>query len=137
MIKRSLGSYQVEIDLEATRQWYAQAEEWDCECGHCRNFIRLAKQRMLPEHLLALLDELGIPPEKPTYVCWLYENEEGLLYEYQYRLVGCILSGPEKGGEEIKCFHEPYPYGAPGFPKMNFDLTFFSTVPWVLEEPQN
>lgn len=33
------------------------------------------------------------------------------------------------------CWHEPYPYGAPGFPVPHFDLAFVLTLPWMLEEP--
>ena len=67
--------YTVEVDGPATRAWYAQAEEWSCTCGHCRNFLALAKERRLPEELLEILDGLGIPPEKATYVCELYHDE--------------------------------------------------------------
>ena len=42
----------VEVDEPATRAWYAQAGDWGCECGHCRNFLALAKERRLPEELL-------------------------------------------------------------------------------------
>ena len=27
-----LFGFQVEIDEAATREWYGQADEWDCEC---------------------------------------------------------------------------------------------------------
>ena len=30
---------QVEIDLEATKEWYSRGKEWGCECAHCRNFL--------------------------------------------------------------------------------------------------
>ena len=33
-----------------------------CPCGHCRNFVALARERKLPEELLAILDSLSIPP---------------------------------------------------------------------------
>ena len=67
--------YTVEVDEPATRAWYAQAGDWGCDCGHCRNFLALAKERRLPEELLNILDGLGIPPEKATYVCELYHDE--------------------------------------------------------------
>ena len=53
------GEYKVEIDEEATRGWYEKAGEWDCTCGHCRNFVLLARERQLPGEILDLLDKLG------------------------------------------------------------------------------
>ena len=32
-------------------------------------------------------------------------------------------------GDEVKCCHEPYPYGAPDFPEPHFDLEFYATLP--------
>ena len=53
-------------------------------CGHCRNYVALARERKLPEELLAILDSLSISPEKATYVCELDDRdwkEKGVLYE--------------------------------------------------------
>lgn len=130
--------FRVEVDEISTRDWYEGAERWDCECGHCRNFLALAQERALPAPVLEILDSLGIPPEKATYVCELYRDEGGHYYEFSYRIAGRILSGdetasvPQEWGEGI-CYHEIYPYGAPGFPEPYFDLGFFITLPWVLE----
>ena len=41
--QHSLLNFQVEVDKAATRDWYAQSEGWDCDCGHCRNFLTLAR----------------------------------------------------------------------------------------------
>lgn len=57
---------QVEVDKVATRTWYEKAEEWGCECGHCRNFLKLARRKELPAAVLDLLGKLEIPPEKAT-----------------------------------------------------------------------
>ena len=135
------GSYQTDIDLEATQAWYAQAEDWGCECGDCRNFLKLARERALPAPVLEILDKLDIPPEKATYVCEMYPTEGGHCYDFSYRLAGNILSGDETSTvpwEEISawCYHERYPYGAPNFPEPHFDLGFWVTLPWVLDEPR-
>lgn len=134
-----LGS-EVVIDLERTKEWYSQSEEWPCTCGHCRNFLMLAKQRLLLPPMMELLDKFSIVPEKATYVCELDHNEKGHLYEISYRVAGRML---EKEREDLVeyswggggCGHNPYPYGAPGFPEPYFDLEFFVTLPWVLDEP--
>ena len=64
MTRLSLWGYELEVDEQATRAWYAQAEEWSCTCGHCRNFLVLARERKLPEEILHILDSLSIPVEK-------------------------------------------------------------------------
>lgn len=142
--------YEVEVDEAATRNWYAQAEDWGCECGHCRNFLALARERRLPEEILEILDSLSIPPEKATYVCELYYEddwaEKGLLYQFSWRAAGKILAQPgeERGGwgpvvkrpwGGLQLGHEDYPYGAPDFPEPHFDLEGGMYLPWVLDEP--
>ena len=139
MTERDLFGFRVEIDEEATRAWYAQADEWGCECGDCRNFLTLARKRALPAPVLEPLEKLGIPPEKATYVCEMYPTEGGHVYQFSWRIAGNILNGGEKAGNpqswgEGSCLHEPYPYGAPGFPEPHFDLNFFIELPWVLDE---
>ena len=110
--KRNLFGSEVEIDDVSTRRWYADAEEWGCDCGDCR-----------------------IPPEKATYVCHLYDDEKGHLYQFSYRIAGNILSEETATGAG-RCCHETYPYGAPGFPEPHFDLEFWVTLPWVLDKPR-
>lgn len=141
MEKRDLFGFSVEVDADAARDWYAEAEDWGCTCASCRNFITLARKRMLPGPVLEILDYLEFPPEKATYVCELYSSGSGRCYEFSYRIAGSILSGDETasvslGWGSVLCFHEPYPYGAPHFPKPYFDLDFSITLPWVLDEPE-
>ena len=133
----NLFNFQVEIDEASTRDWYAEAEGWDCDCGHCRNFLTLARRRELPTTVLEALDKLGIPPEKATYVCEMCPKEDGLLYQFSYRIAGNILRGEADADIIGRCCHEGYPYGAPGFPKPHFDLEFWLTLPWVLDEPMD
>jgi hypothetical protein len=74
-------------------------------------------------------DKLGIPPEKATYVCHIYADGDGHHYQFSYRIVGNILGGEVAMGFS-RCCHEPYPYGAPGFPEPHFDLEFWMTLPF-------
>lgn len=142
MAKQHLFGSMVEIDEANTHRWYADAEEWGCNCGDCRNFLALAHGRQLPAFVLEQLDKLGIPPEKATYVCHLYDDEKGHLYQFSYRITGNILSGEtnilseETATGAGRCCHETYPYGAPGFPEPHFDLEFWVTLPWVLDRPR-
>lgn len=134
MAKQHLFGSIVEIDEESTHHWYADAEEWGCDCGDCRNFLALARERHLPTFVLEQLDKLGIPPEKATYVCQIYPDGDGQHYQFSYRIAGNILSGEAATGAG-RCCHEPYPYGAQEFPEPHFDLEFWVTLPWVLDEP--
>lgn len=139
--------YRLEVDGKATAAWYAQAGEWGCTCGHCRNFLALARERQLPGEILSILDGLAVPPEKATYVCELYtDGEKGVLYQFGWRIAGKVLEpadeGLLRGGKkflwgEMDLTYEIYPYGAPGFPESHFDLECTMFLPWVLDEPMD
>ena len=125
-----LFGFQVEMNEVATREWYHNANEWGCECGDCRHFVALAKKRKLPSAVMEILEQFGIAPEKATYVCEILTEEHEVLYQFSYRIAGNILK--ERAGNikdfgwgEAYCGHEPYPYGAPGFPAPHFDLEFW------------
>ena len=140
MKRLSWAGYTVEADGEATREWYAGAEEWGCDCGHCRNFLALAKERKLPEEILGCLDELGIPPEKCTELSELYDQDGKLPYDLHYRVAGRLLARPPEDAprseNSLWCGDEHfYPYGAEDFPEPCFDLCFSPWLPWVLDEP--
>ena len=145
--------YEAEVDEQTVRSWYAQADEWGCTCGHCRNFLSLARERKLPGELLSILDSLSILPEKATYVCELYHDEswreKGLLYELCWRLPGEILDkpagedcGPNWGPAvkfpwgDIALGHEGDPCSeAENLPTPNFDLICTLYLTGVLDEP--
>ena len=133
LVNRKLLNGKVEIDNTQTAQWYAQAEDWDCECGDCLNFLEVAKRGLLPSYIINLLEELHIPPTKATYVC-LLDGEH--LYQFSYRIAGTIINAENDSSGEVRCCHDPYPYGAPNFPTPHFDLEFYATLPWVFDEPQ-
>ena len=135
MKKLTLFGYSVEVNLDATQNWYAQANAWSCSCGHCQNFLTHARRKTLPDVVSAVLGELNIPAEKATYVSELYTDEEGVHYQFSYRLAGTILAAPSQEVTALGCCcHESYPYGAPNFPEPHFDLEFWATLPWILEE---
>ena len=95
--------------------------------------MSLAKKKKLPFAVLEILEQLGIVPEKATYVCEIITEEHKVLYQFSYRIVGNILKEREDtknlGRGEAYCGHEPYPYGAPGFPTPHFDLEFWMRLP--------
>ena len=54
---------------------------------------------------------------------------------------GCITNEDTAKGTieewgEVRCCHEPYPYGAPDFPAPHFDLEFWVTLPWILDNKE-
>lgn len=121
----------VEIDKEKTKQWYAQAADWGCDCGNCINFLEVVKRDLLPSHIKKYLESLHIPASKATYVC-LLDGEH--LYQFSYRIAGNILSNESAWVDDGRCCHEPYPYGAPDFPEPHFDIEFCVELPWVIEQ---
>ena len=134
--------YTVEVDEQATRDWYAQAEDWGCTCGHCRNFLALAREKKLPEELLAILDRLSIPPEKCTELSELYDEDGKLLYDLHYRVAGRLAARPPEDAPRSEnglwCGDQNfYPYGAKDFPEPCFDVGWTPWLPWVLDEPIN
>ena len=136
MNRYNLFDYEVEIDGVATKEWYANAHGWDCPCEDCKYFISLARKRELPVIILDTLSRFDIPPEKATYVCSITEENNEVLYEISYRVVGNILKEKEcdindSGRGEAYCGHNPYPYGAPGFPDPHFDLEFWVWLPML------
>ena len=143
MMTIEIPGFRAEAGAEATREWYAhQGDEWYCMCGHCRNYVTLAKRRQLPEELLSLLDRLGIPPEKATYVC---ELDGKLLYELCWNVSGRLL---EKSGEAAStpwgswCLEDREDQYQPSgdyleYPAPCFILHVFIRLPWVLDEPMD
>ena len=126
---------EIEVDEEKTKQWYANADAWGCECSFCTNFLEVAKQRKFPEKVLHYLSVFSIPPEKATYVCCLNAETKKPLYQFSYRIAGNILEDNASAIVEDTHFcHEIYPYGAPDFPEPNFDLEFFFELPWLIGE---
>ena len=134
MKEHILFGFQVQIDEVATREWYVKADEWNCECEDCRHFIDLAKKKELPIPVMEILEQFGIVPEKATYVCEMITEEHKVLYQLSYRMAGTIVKERKDGSKdlgwgEVYCGHEPYPHGAPGFPKPHFDLEFWVRLP--------
>lgn len=139
MKEYSFGNYKAEIDVETTLKWYVEYKGWGCECGHCRNFTELAKNKKLPEQIIEILDKLCIAPEKATYVGELFTDCDGIHYQFSYRIAGKITDSAtaDDNNDFVRCCHEPYPYGAPDFPQPHFDLEFYATLPWNSEEDKN
>ncbi len=90
----SIKDYSVEFDRTATVDWYEKYEGWVCDCGDCQSFLAWVRQKQLPPAVIELLQIFGALPEKPTYVCELSPTARGHLYQFNYRVVGCMLNDP-------------------------------------------
>lgn len=131
----SLLKCEIEVDEEKTKQWYAHAEAWGCECADCINFLKIARKGHLPDQVLEYLSIFDIPPEKATYVCCLNKDKGMPFYQFSYRIAGTILKDHTSPVvEDVRFCHESYPYGAPGFPEPHFDLEFYVKLPRVTND---
>jgi len=131
----SMLNCDIVVHEEKTKEWYAQAAKWDCDCADCMNFLEVAHRGLLPDKVLHYLSIFGIPPEKATYVCSLNGDKEKPLYQFSYRIAGNILKdSASRVAIDVRFCHETYPYGAPGFPEPHFDLEFYAELPWVIDE---
>ena len=102
MKKYDLFGYKVEVDKQATKEWYGKFKGWKCDCEHCKNFLLLAKKKQLPVIILDTLKEFEIPPEKPTYVCEITSKKDQLLYQFSYRMTGNVLQEKADTQEELE-----------------------------------
>ena len=141
MKQQTLWGIPVEIDESATAQWYTRQEPWGCDCNDCRNFIDLSRQNKLPKAAHTILNKMNIAADKATYVCEIMPQDHGHLYQFSYRISGNILNEDAANNSiedwgEVRCCHEIYPYGAPDFPTPHFDLEFWITLPWVLDDAE-
>lgn len=136
-MEQVIGGWKLEVDEEATRRWYQAAADWDCACGHCRNFVAQG-DASFPEEIRTQLAALGVQPTKASYVCQMDQNGEQHLYQIQYPLVGRVLEkGPETDYFRVLTPDERIePDGAEDFPQPRMDLELWLWLPWVLNEPQ-
>ena len=143
------GPYRLEVDVEATRAYYAAHNEpWIiCTCAGCRNFAQAVK--LLPQPVKDFFAQLGLDPEKVNELCYYNGNQSSIIGDGWYHLVGAGLEGSSQPGD-----HVLFPAGwyelAEGFsvgfqnhcdllpedfPRPCFQMHFNYTLPWLLAEP--
>lgn len=137
-MEMTLRGWTFDVDEEATRRWYATAEDWGCTCGHCRNYLAQS-DTALPEEIGAFLDRVGVDRKKAGYVCQCAKEETGHLYQVQYPIVGRVL---REGVQERDLLvllpgQRMEPDGAEGFPEPRFEVECWVRLPWVLKEPES
>ena len=136
------GPYRLEVDVEATRAYYAAHNEpWvTCSCAGCRNFAQAVKS--LPQPVKDFFDQLGLDPEKVNELCYYTGTERTIAGDCWYHLVGTVLEGAPQPGDDPHPLAENFSVGFKNacdllpedFPRPCCQMNFGFVLPWVLEE---
>lgn len=148
MTEFAFGAYQLLVDVERTRDYYAARPlPWiTCDCAGCRNFVQAVKG--LPVPVRDFLAALGLDPEKPGELCFYSGTPETVSGGGWYHLVGRVLEGSARPGD-----YEAFPAGwyevdgnfsvgfktacdllPEDFPQPCFQMEIDFCLPWLLQE---
>ena len=141
-MRMKISQWVIDVDVEATRAFYADAPELPvpCDCAGCRNFHRAIGR--MPLGAAAMLCAMGADPVNPAEQ-WVYGPQDGgrtLLYGAFWHLRGRIVSGPRGQACSGEADGVRYSIGTQcalvpdGFPTPVLQLEMTMTLPWVLEE---
>src|SRR5262245_32030902 len=104
MERLELHGWKILYDRAATQAAYAKVPIGgadSCGCDPCRNWVQ-SRDRLLPPELRALLDQLGIAPDRDAEVYHCARLESGLhSYGGWYHFVGQVLEGDRKDSPHI------------------------------------
>lgn len=149
-----LGQYQLDIDVDKTREAYKAMRNLTegCSCQGCRNYEKAVE--VLPKEVWDFFDMLGIDMKKVTEVYVNTANLDGtLFYGGFYHLCGQMLAGKSAwvpsgasmayydwaGAYEITkefsvSFQEDCHLLEDGFPFPVLQMEFTANIPFVLDE---
>ena len=146
------GVYQLDIDVERTRHFYANEDFEFCTCAGCRNFSRA--YHLFPEAVQQFFGKFGIDIGKPAEIT-AYNSSDGNLTYYDgfYHICGTILAGKDpwlQVGERAYQLDEQYALKVTNdfsvfftekcalvdkeFPTPVIQMEIQCNIPWVLEE---
>mgnify|MGYP001300222796 CR=1 FL=1 len=146
MERQDLPGWRIAYDRAATQAAYAHIPRGgadSCACGPCRNWVR-TRSDLFPASFTALLDALGIPPDRD---CEVYHN--GRLptgkhsYAGWYHFVGAVEFGEREGSPFVE--YPPfqvYFHSQPALLQKPFHglrvatLEFSAEAPWLSEIPE-
>jgi hypothetical protein len=145
MEQKELGDQVIRYDREQTVRAYSPIERGEaerCGCSYCLNF---AAQRTAayPDDFRALLNELGIDPEKEGEVYECGPDGPLRIYGGWFYFAGELIAPGERMTETTSGFqfffadakHLPSPKG--DFGTNVLALEFITKLPWVMaEKPQ-
>ena len=132
-----LGDQTIRYDRSRTFQAYATMKGGTaerCGCLFCQNFLS-QRSTVYPQNFLALLDQLGIDPEREGEV---YGSSPTPLSEYGgwFYLAGELIDAGERltdVGSGFGYFFRPCG-PVPGFGEDVLALEFLTKLPWVISE---
>ena len=88
------GKFQVDIDVEATKEFYSKHGKTvleDCGCGSCQNYYQAIAEASDP--IKRFFDSIGVDPQKSPEATWWYTNENGVAYySLTFHVVGTIIN---------------------------------------------
>ena len=143
----TFSTYRLEVDVEATRAWYAAQTlpGVTCDCAGCRNFLRAADA--MPAPVRDFLCRLGADPLRPAELCYYSGTPEKLYGGGWYHICGRILEGAvppgsrQAFGEWLElaegfsaAFKPECDLLAEDFPRPCFQMELNHCYPWVLAE---
>lgn len=152
MIFRS-GIYELDVDVDRTRQFYTNENYEFCTCAGCRNFSKAYS--LLPEVVQRFFQQFGIHMGKPAEIS-AYNSVDGnsTFYGGFYHICGTVLTGKnpwQKTGKRTYSLDQRYALNLTGdcsvfftdacslvekdFPAPVIQMEFQCSIPWVLEEP--
>jgi hypothetical protein len=142
-----LGEWKYIVDREATRLAYAQADRGGvdtCDCNGCRNF-RVARDGVFPPRFLALLDKLGIDPQKDGEIYHAARLAPGHhVYGGWYHFIGSLDERGDSvtvdlGPPDFKVYlcqaSAPRLASLKDKPVVQLEIQAYD-VPWLLDEPE-
>ena len=110
-----LGSYRLEVDVEATRAWYGRYGNatGGCGCAYCRNYA--AAVGVLPPEAAAFLEPLGLNLRRPGDIGEYGPRQGGRWYMPMWHIAGRRVRHrygtvpPELPGAllPVLAFHDP------------------------------
>lgn len=143
MNRIELDGWILECDVEATRRAYEKIPLGDpeqCGCLACRNFVAV-RTMAYPKTAVRLYERLGIRTDREAETYRAGPSEEGgQLYGGWHHFVGRVLQDPGTAIELTESFsvwfHASRACAEPVFGDAPLvQVEFFTTIPWVLEEP--
>ena len=133
------GPYRLEVDVEATRNWYDLYGEpaGGCDCAYCRNYA--AAVGILPPEVAAFLEPLGLDLHRPGDATEYGPAEGGRWYMPMWHLAGRLLEAGEgertiAPGVTASFFTDTGPF-LKDFPRPFFQCGLSMILPWALAEP--
>jgi hypothetical protein len=142
----SFGQWNYSVDRDATARAYGQTEKGGadtCDCAPCRNF-RVARDNAFPAEFLALLDKLGVDPNKDGEV---YHNGRIASGRHDYagwfHFIGSLAEtgdfSPVRLGDGFTAWmcdaSAPRLASLAGLPVVQLEF-HAESVPWLLDEPE-